>query len=531
MFFSFSKNCIQVFIFCFHLQARDLQKSVTVALSKAKSNVFQNVSEHDISSKDSPREGSLPDSKFEKMLPGQSSESLNLALRYSTQAFQENSGLYSPSSQTSSVTSSVPDTTFSRPKSRRDLQPSASDVSDADSGMQSMVSPNVGNMDCDRHVSSSDADHSLLNGYAHDNSYPSYKRSSGDYNYQRGVKHMNLTSERETDYDESLRLKLSSMYQAKSGLGIRHSVPLAAISSTGEDGWSLQHGQDGSFMNSNKYGIPPHKGSYVEFSNSSVENSPCSAFASEDCDNPLTRTMNEPHIFSRHHFQTNHISQVKLEEANKHKNIDTGLPNSSDYMLEKEHQCSDSASTCCSKVGGSSQQTRDKSHLHHQRCAKSYSQCACKHAGKICESSHSDPCNYKTCSVLSKGLNQFAQNKVTTPLEDIDSPQSPCTVEMSGRISHSCSFQSDGFTAAEELSATATVKVFSTRAVSMTCANGSISPQTTSQRPISLSDASPQSNLRSPLVLAANVWDKKVQDIESTFHQLQTQVTIYSLFL
>lgn len=493
-------------------------------MAKAKLNVFQSVSEHDISSKDSPREGSLPDSKFEKMLPGQSSESLNLALRYSTQAFQENSGLYSPSSQTSSVTSSVPDTTFSQPKSRRDLQPSASDVSDADSGMQSMVSPNVGNVDSERNTHSTDVDHSLLNGYANENSsYASYKRSPNDCAYQRNVKPINQPSERESDYDETIRSKLN-MYQSKNMSSVKHSVPLASVSSSGEESWNLQHAHDIGYINSSKYGIPSRKMSYVEFSNSSVESSPCSAFASEDCDNPLTRTINEAHVLSRQHFPPNHMSQVKLEEIGKHKSIDGS--SSVDYVHEKEHQGLDSPSVCCSKAG-SSQQARDKLHLHYQRCTKSCSQCSCKHSGKICESN--DPCNYKTCSVLSKRLNQFAQSKVTTPLEDIDSPQSPCTVEMSGRISHSCSFQSDGFTAAEELSATATVKVFSTRAVSMTCTNGAISPQTSSQRPISLSDASPQANLRSPLVLAANVWDKKVQDIESTFHQLQTQVNVLKL--
>lgn len=495
---------------------------MTVALSKAKPNVFQSASEHDISNKDSPRDCSLPDSKLEKMLPGQSSESLNLALRYSTQAFQENSGLYSPSSQTSSVTSSVPDTTFSQTKSRRDLQPSTSDVSDADSGMQSMVSPNVGNLDSDRNATT-DIDHSLLNGYTHDgNCCPSYKRGSGDFAFQRNLKHINLPSERECDYDESARTKFN-LFQTKSNSGVRHSIPLASVSSSGEDSWNIQH-DIGSCVSSNKYCVPPHKASYVEYSNSSVENSPCSAFAPEDCDNPLTRTMNEPHIYSRHRFQSNHVSQIKLEDANKLKNIDAEINNSAEYMHEKD-QFSDSSSTCCSKVG-STQQARDKLHMHYPCCTKSSSQCSCKHSGKICDTS--DPCNYKTCSVLSKGLNQFSQGKVTTPLEDIDSPQSPCTVEMSGRISHSCSFQSEGFTAAEELSATATVKVFSTRAVSMTC-NGPISPQTSSQRPISLSDASPQTNLRTPLVLAANVWDKKVQDINSTFHQLQSQV-IFPLF-
>lgn len=500
---------------------------MTVALSKAKSNVFQNASEHDISSKDSSREGTLSDSKLEKMLPGQSSESLNLALRYSTQAFQENSGLYSPSSQTSSVTSSVPDTTFSRPKSRRELQPSASDVSDADSGMQSMVSPNVANVDCDRNTTT-DVDHSLLNGYSHDSgSYSSYKRGSADFAYQRNLKHVNLPSERDSDFDEPMKSKMN-LYQSKNASSIRNSVPLASISSSGEDSWNVQYSHDIGYINSAKYGIPPHKVSYVEYSNSSVENSPCSAFASEDCDNPLARTLTEQHAFSRHHIQSNHMSQTKQEEANKHKNIDVSSCSSADYMVDKEHQCIDSSSSCCSKVT-SSQQARDKGHVHHPRCSKSCTQCTCKHSGKTCE--NSDPCNYKTCSVLSKGLNQYAQSKVATPLEDIDSPQSPCTVEMSGRISHSCSFQSDGFTAAEELSATATVKVFSTRAVSMTCTNGALSPQTSSQRPISLSDATPQTNLRSPLVLAANVWDKKVQDIESTFHQLQTQVTIFLLIL
>ncbi|GIZ01922.1 centrosomal protein [Caerostris extrusa] len=78
---------------------------------------------------------------------------------------------------------------------------------------------------------------------------------------------------------------------------------------------------------------------------------------------------------------------------------------------------------------------------------------------------------------------------------------------MSGCISHSCSFQSDGF-AAEELSATATVKLFSTRAVSMmACTNGTMSPSTNPSETLDFSDASPQANLRSPLVLAASIRD------------------------
>ncbi|GIZ01920.1 centrosomal protein [Caerostris extrusa] len=99
-----------------HEKAKDLQKSVSVVLSKAKVNVFQASSEHDSSNRDLSRDNAiLSDAKFDKHLPPHS-DSLNLALKFSTQMYQENSSMYSPSSQTSSATSSVPDTSFNGPK-------------------------------------------------------------------------------------------------------------------------------------------------------------------------------------------------------------------------------------------------------------------------------------------------------------------------------------------------------------------------------------------------------------------------------
>ncbi|GIZ01919.1 centrosomal protein [Caerostris extrusa] len=98
------------------IKAKDLQKSVSVVLSKAKVNVFQASSEHDSSNRDLSRDNAiLSDAKFDKHLPPHS-DSLNLALKFSTQMYQENSSMYSPSSQTSSATSSVPDTSFNGPK-------------------------------------------------------------------------------------------------------------------------------------------------------------------------------------------------------------------------------------------------------------------------------------------------------------------------------------------------------------------------------------------------------------------------------
>ncbi|XP_054718626.1 centrosomal protein of 97 kDa-like [Uloborus diversus] len=497
-----------------HQKARDLQKSVSVALSKAKPSVFQNASEHDMAGKELSRENSLSDSKFEKLLPGQSSESLNLALRYSTQSYQENSGLYSPSSQTSSVTSSVPDTTYSRPKSQRDLQPSTSDVSDADSGMQSMVSPNVATADSDRNASS-DVDHPLLNGYTSDVSgYPCFKRDLGSCVNQRNTNRFSVVqSERDINCEDSAVCAKLNLCQSKNAPSRGYSA-LTSFANVPEEAWSTTPTYEQS-MNLIPVGKMHQKLNFMEYPNSSVESSPMTSYppSSEDCINSLTRMNNDGHSYHNIHPNTlpNHISHAKQSIANKKK---------IDLLCEKD-SCSCSHHGC--SVLGAHHHAKDKVHMHHSRCPKS---CSCKHAVKMSKSNECNDsnCSLKTCAVLPKGLNQLAQGKVTTPLEDIDSPQSPCTVEMSGHISHSCSFQSDGFTAAEELSATATVKLFSTRAVSMTCTNGTLSPQTSSQRPLSLSDSSPQTNLRSPLVLAASVWEKKVQDIESTFHQLQTQI-------
>ncbi|KFM56594.1 hypothetical protein X975_15929, partial [Stegodyphus mimosarum] len=487
-----------------------------------------------MSGKDSSRDNaSLSESKLEKILPGQSPEALNLALRYSTQAYQENSGLYSPSSQTSSVTSSVPDTTFSRPKSRRDLQPSASDVSDADSGLQSMISPNIATLEAEKNALTTDTDHTLLNGYGNDaNSYSCFKGDSGECaSFKIVNKYANLQSERDSHFDDTVALHAKlNVHQTKNIASVRHYAPMAAIFNSSEDNCCLlpNHHQNIGHVHVGKSAMHPYKTNYFEYPNSSVENSPCSAFAplpSDDSVSPLLRTNSEPYVYSRQHIQSNVMtSQHSKLEDKKRKNIDASNASSTDSLLEKDHLCAEPIQDCCSRAC-ISHQIRDKTHMHQARCSKSCCPNFCRHFGKDQSSEINESnCCFKNCSVIPKGLNQITQSKVTSPLDENDSPQSPCTVEMSGRISHSCSFQSDGFTAAEELSATATVKLFSTRAVSMTCTNGAISPQTSSQRPLSLNDASPQTNLRSPLVLAASVWEKKVQDIESTFHQLQTQI-------
>ncbi|CAL1273947.1 unnamed protein product [Larinioides sclopetarius] len=487
-----------------HEKAKDLQKCVSVVLSKAKSNVFQNLSEHD-----SNRDNSmLPDAKFDKHLPSQSSESLNLALRFSTQMYQENSSMYSPSSQTSSVTSSVPDTSFSRSKSRRELQPSASDISDADSGMQSMISPNIAAGDCDRHHSTHEVDHSIMNGFANDSptcpSYPDYgKKYSGRYH-----------SEKDPRYDDNAALHAKMSKQQMKNLGfVRHTLPMSAIPCLDGDACYVQSSHLPN-VHPAKNSMSLSKTNYVEYPNSSVENSPCSVNS-------------EPYIFSKQHMHsnvaTNPLCQAKHEEISKWKS--SCVSNGFVEALQGKEHFPDTATGCCSK-SCMSHQMKDKISMHHSRCPRSCPQSACKHHQEKADKSSEvadTGCSAKSCAMLPKRLNHLTQNKVTSPLNEKDSPTSPCTVEMSGCISHSCSFQSDGF-AAEELSATATVKLFSTRAVSMTCTNGTMSPQTNPQRPLSLSDASPQANLRSPLVLAASVWEKKVQDIESTFHQLQTQI-------
>ncbi|GFY55862.1 centrosomal protein of 97 kDa [Trichonephila inaurata madagascariensis] len=483
-----------------HEKAKDLQKSVSVVLAKAKSNVFQNLSEQDTSNRDLSRDNSmLPDAKFDKHLPSQSSDSLNLALKFSTQMYQESSSIYSPSSQTSSVTSSVPDTSFSRSKSRRELQPSASDISDADSGMQSMVSPNIAAGECERHHSSHEMDHSAMNGYADSCAYPSYKGDLSDYTRKYSGK---FHSEKESHYEENAALHTKISKHPKSLSSIRHALPVSAIPSLDEDTCYTQSSHMPNTHFSKNF-MSLNKTNYVEYPNSSIENSPCSVNS-------------EPYVFCKQHLYSNTMPnpscQSKSEECNKWKNscVSNGFTDV------------DSAPKCYSK-SCMAHQMKDKINVHHGHCARSCSQNTCKLSEKGEKSSEDSNCTAKSCTVLPKRLNQLTQNKVTSPLEEKDSPSSPCTVEMSGCISHSCSFQSDGF-AAEELSATATVKLFSTRAVSMTCTNGTMSPQTNPQRPLTLSDASPQANLRSPLVLAASVWEKKVQDIESTFHQLQTQI-------
>ncbi|KAF8778803.1 Centrosomal protein of 97 kDa like protein [Argiope bruennichi] len=491
-----------------HEKAKDLQKCVSVVLSKAKSNVFQNLSEHD-SNRDLSRDHSmLPDTKFDKHLPSQSSDSLNLALRFSTQMYQENSSMYSPSSQTSSVTSSVPDTSFSRSKSHRELQPSTSDISDADSGMQSMISPNVAAGECDRHHSSHEVDHSAMNGFASDSptcpAYPDYgKKYSGKFH-----------SDKDSRYDDNAALHAKMSKQQIKNLGfVRHTLPMSAIPSLDGDTCYVQSSHLPN-AHAAKNSMSLTKTNYVEYPNSSLENSPCSVNS-------------EPYIFSKQHIHsnvaTNPLCQAKHEEISKWKS--SCVSNGFVEALQGKEHFPDTAAGCCSK-SCMSHQLKDKINMHHSRCPRSCPQSVCKHHQEKADKSSEvfdSGCSAKSCAMLPKRLNQLAQNKVTSPLNEKDSPTSPCTVEMRGCISHSCSFQSDGF-AAEELSATATVKLFSTRAVSMTCTNGTMSPQTNPQRPLSLSDASPQANLRSPLVLAASVWEKKVQDIESTFHQLQTQI-------
>ncbi|KAG8189048.1 hypothetical protein JTE90_025483 [Oedothorax gibbosus] len=441
-----------------HEKAKDIQKTVTAVLSKAKNNVLQNLSEHENSNN--------PDSK--------PSDSLNLGLRFSSQMYQDNSNMFSPSSQ-SSVTSSVPDLSFNRSKSRRDLQPSVSDASDADSGLQSMVSPNVAAGDYDRHG----VDHTAMNGYGHET-------PSGDCNHRN--LNIKFNSERDLPFDDPA-LQAKILQQTKSLAAARHSLPTAAIPSVGEGGFTKpSHLPNLNRVRLSKNSVPLTKTNYVEYPNSSVENSPCSVSG-------------EPYVFAKQQIYSNIVSNPhcpsKQDDPTKWKNscLSNGCP--VDSPQAKDSSFPETPQGCCSKTC-MSHQIKDKAQGHHPRCSK-------------------------PCPVLPKRLNQLAQSKIMSPMEDKDSPSSPCTVEMTGCISHSCSFQSDGFTA-EELSATATVKLFSTRAVSMTCTNGAMSPQTNAARPLTLSDASPQANLRSPLVLAASVWEKRVQDIESTFHQLQTQI-------
>nr|XP_042903146.1 centrosomal protein of 97 kDa isoform X2 [Parasteatoda tepidariorum] len=494
-----------------HEKAKDLQRSVSVVVSKAKTNVFQNLSEHDPSNRDSPRDGSVTsESKFEKQLSTPSTESLNLALRYSTQMYQENSGLYSPSSQTSSVTSSIPDT-YGRQKSRRDLPPSASDISDADSGLQSMVSPNVATTDSERHVSSTENDHATVNGFGHEvNSYLC-KKDVLECLKKSSNKAIGNYFEKESPYDDSptFNSKLG-MHQAKA---FRHSAPLATISSSGDA--HLIHANH----TPNLFKMPL-KNTFVEYPLSSVENSPSSVFPPLPPDNPmnpLMRTNSDSFVLSRQQRVHSNLVSPSCLPISKRRSIDTSSESLADSAAAKNVTCSETAQGCCSK----SCIVHHKAHAAHLRNMRSSAQQhACKHIGKT-ESDNS--CSAKRCPLIPKNINHLAQNKVSSPLDETESPSSPCTVEMSGCISHSCSFQSDGY-AAEEVSATATVKLFSSRAVSMTCTNGTLSPQASTQRPLSLSDASPQANLRSPLVLAASVWEKKVQDIESTFHQLQTQI-------
>lgn len=402
--------------------------------------------------------------------------------------------MYSPSSQTSSIASSVPDTSFNRPKSRRDLQPSASDASDADSGLQSMVSPNVAAGDYDRQSS----DHATMNGYGGE-------APSGDYNKRSSSNKFN--SERELPFDDPA-LQAKILQQTKNLASACH-MPMTAVPIGGEGHFTHpSHLPNLNHVRLSKNTMSLSKTNYVEYPNSSVENSPCSVSG-------------EPYMFSKQQVYSNIASNppcpLKQEDPTKWRN--SGLTNGCpvDPSQAKDNGFPEAPLGCCSK-SCMSHQVKDKVQGHHPRCSKPCSQ----HAYKYLENTEA-ACNLKNSAVLPKRLNQLAQNKIMSPMEDKDSPSSPCTVEMSGHISHSCSFQSDGFTA-EELSATATVKLFSTRAMSMTCTNGTMSPQTNAARPLTLSDASPQANLRSPLVLAASVWEKKVQDIESTFHQLQTQV-------